>query len=210
MSAAPVFFLDDFAKRQWSDPAYSGTRMSCDPEELMARLAAAHQAGAAPLVDGYAPFCKHVFLPNFCGAQCGALAITPANRHLLRSGYSARSPRELPVLQRWFVEAEVAPVPVAAMLDVILYSREQLEREREATGRGDAPPLPQAPWGVISIKAQDEAYELPMQPITALRNALGREEGGSGVPIDRVAYAKAVAYWADHAPVVAAETPSGD
>ena len=31
--------------------------------------------------------------------------------------------------------------------------------------------LPDAPWGVISIKAQDEPQELPMQPITMMRNA---------------------------------------
>lgn len=29
-----------------------------------------------------------------------------------------------------------------------------------------------------------------MQPITMLRNALGREEGGSGVPLNRDAYTK--------------------
>jgi hypothetical protein len=27
--AGPVFFLDDFAIRQWDDPNYSGTRMRC-------------------------------------------------------------------------------------------------------------------------------------------------------------------------------------
>ena len=32
---------------------------------------------------------------------------------------------------------------------------------------------------------QDEEYETPMQPITMLRNALGKEEGGSGVPLER-------------------------
>ena len=179
----------------------------------MARLHAAHAAGSAPLVDGYAPFCKHVFVPNFAGARVGALPITPSNARLLRSGYGARNARELPVLQRWFAEADVAPVPVAKTLDVILYSREQLIAERAATGRADDPaaaPLPDAPWGVISVKAQDEAFELPMQPITAMRNALGREEGGSGVAIDREAYARAVAYWQAHAPIVAGESPSGD
>jgi len=24
-------------------------------------------SGSAPLVDGYAPFCKHIFVPNFAG-----------------------------------------------------------------------------------------------------------------------------------------------
>ena len=207
--AMATFFLDDFAKRQWTDANYSGTRLTgVDQADFMARLHAAHAAGAQ-LVDGYASFCKHVFLPNFTGAQVGALKITEANRHLLRSGYGSRTPRELPVLQRWFPAHSVSPIPVATHLDVILYSREQLVLECQATGR-DGGGLPDAPWGVISIKAQDADCELPMQPITAMRNALGREEGGSGVPIDREAYAKAVAYWEAHAPIVAGDTASGD
>lgn len=52
-------------------------------------------------MDGYAPFCKHVFVPNFVGAKLGALEITDANRHLLRSGYTKRRPEELAVLTRW-------------------------------------------------------------------------------------------------------------
>jgi len=36
--------------------------------------------------------------------------------------------------------------------------------------RADELPLPDAPWGIISIKAQAEEIELPMQPITAMRN----------------------------------------
>ncbi|WP_313276363.1 DUF3228 family protein, partial [Stenotrophomonas sp.] len=35
----------------------------------------------------------------------------------------------------------------------------------------------------------------PMAPITMMRNALGVEEGGSGVPIDRAAYQRAVEFW---------------
>ncbi len=56
-----------------------------------------------------------------------------------------------------------------------------------------------APWGIVSIKAQDVDSELPMQPITAMRNALGVEEGGSGIPINREAYMAAYRYWNDHA-----------
>ncbi len=40
-----------------------------------------------------------------------------------------------------------------------------------------------------------------LQPITMLRNALGREEGGSGVPLDRDKYEAAVAYWDTHATI---------
>jgi hypothetical protein len=38
-----------------------------------------------------------------------------------------------------------------------------------------------------------------MVPITMLRNALGVTEGGSGVPLDREAYRRAVAFWDAHA-----------
>jgi hypothetical protein len=49
-----------------------------------------------------------------------------------------------------------------------------------------------------------------MTPITMLRNALGRAEGGSGVPLDRAKYEEAVAYWQAHAAVVAGDSPSGE
>ena len=52
------------------------------------------------LVDGYAPFCKHVFVPNFTSATLNALPIDQENEPLLRSGYSQRRPDELAVLTR--------------------------------------------------------------------------------------------------------------
>jgi len=42
-------------------------------------------------VEGYAPFCKHVFVPNFVKARVPVLLITAANEALLRSGYQART-----------------------------------------------------------------------------------------------------------------------
>ena len=70
------------------------------------------------------------------------------------------------------MEAVGAP-PETKMLDIILYSREQLIKERDAmASKQEAKPdMPDAPWGIISIKAQDEDHELPMQPITMMRNA---------------------------------------
>ena len=59
-----------------------------------------------------------------------------------------------------------------------------------------------APFVCPSIKAQDESHETPMQPITMLRNALGKAQGGSGVPLERAKYDASVAYWAEHATVV--------
>jgi hypothetical protein len=60
------------------------------------------------------------------------------------------------------------------------------------------------------MQAQDESYETPMQPITMMRNALGREEGGSGVALDKQAYEAAADYWQGHAAIVAGEEPSGE
>ena len=38
-----------------------------------------------------------------------------------------------------------------------------------------------------------------MTPITLMRNALGVEQGGSGVPLEREAYLRSVAFWETHA-----------
>jgi hypothetical protein len=35
----------------------------------------------------------------------------------------------------------------------------------------------------------------PMQPITMMRNALGKVYGGSGVPIDVEKYSQSVEFW---------------
>ena len=51
------------------------------------------------------------------------------------------------------------------------------------------------PWGIVSIKAQDVDYEQPMNPITMMRNCLGKEHGGSGVELDREKYLESVKFW---------------
>ena len=60
-------------------------------------------------MDGYASFCKHIFVRNFVGARLGAMQITDANRHLLQCGYSRRRPEELPVLTRCLPWKSVRP-----------------------------------------------------------------------------------------------------
>lgn len=68
----------------------------------------------------------------------------------------------------------------------------------------------QEPWGIVCIKPQEEDHETPMAPITVLRNAMGRAEGGSGVPFDREAYDASVRYWDTHATVLEGKTPRGE
>lgn len=139
------------------------------------------------VLDGYAPFCKLYVYENWTSTRCLTVPITEDNRHLLRSSYEARNKEELPVLVRWF---EGVQPPVANYLVVILYSAEQLAKEGSPIA---------ADWGVVGCIYTMDAEEVPMAPITMMRNALGVEEGGSGVPIDRQAYARAVAFWEHNA-----------
>ena len=76
--------------------------------------------------------------------------------------------------------------PLATYLLPILYSRDQLAKEGSPID---------ADWGVVGCLYTAEPDEIPMTPITMLRNALGVQEGGSGVPLDRDAYRRAVAFW---------------
>lgn len=156
----------------------------CTPQAFEARINA-----QAPLrvLQGYAPFCKLHVHENWTPTRCMTIEITPDNAHLLRSGYEARTREELPVLVRWF---ENLLPPVARYLVVIAYSREQMQREGEALD---------ADWGVVGCLPTATPEEIPMAPITMMRNALGVHEGGSGVALDREAYRRSVEYWSRHA-----------
>uniref|UniRef100_A0A7S2SE29 Flagellar associated protein n=1 Tax=Mucochytrium quahogii TaxID=96639 RepID=A0A7S2SE29_9STRA len=153
------------------------------------------------LVPGYAPFCKHVFMENFCGALCLDLEITRENQGLLNTSYESRRESELPVLSRYFKASDIGEIPCAKYLDIILYSREQIEIETKAMGEVPNDEESSVPYGIISIKPQNGMSETPMQPITMMRNALGKEHGGSGVVLEREKYMDSVKYWSIHAPI---------
>ena len=187
--------ITEFALRNW-EPDASGTRMlGIAPDALVTRCNSA-LAGGAELVPGYAPFCKHLFLANDTPTRCGFAPISDENRHLLKSGYRARREGERAVLERWFEGMEA---PFAEWFDVILYSHTQLVAE--ATDFPEEQAVPDCDWGIVSIIGTLVPEEPPMPPATQIRNALGREEGGSGRPIDSEAYDRAVAFWDRHAAV---------
>jgi hypothetical protein len=146
--------LDEFAYRQFDDPTYLGTQVRTNKEEFMTHLRELLKKDKPALVDGYAPFCKHIFVKNWVpGVLVGAIAITPENVHLIESGYKARTEKELPVLCRWFSKDKVT-TPEATVLDLILYSREQVVKECEAMGN----PIPTEDydWALIAVKGQTE------------------------------------------------------
>lgn len=190
-----TFYLDRFARRQFNNADYTGTQIKFDEDAFEARINELWDSGKLKLVDGYAPFCKHLFVDNFAAVECGYAMITTENKHLIESCYEARKEGELAVLIQYFDRAKIPP-PNASHLDIILYSREQIIQEN--LDMGEEPPKTDSPWGIISVKGQLCDFELPMQPITMMRNALGRSEGGSGVPLDREAYKQSVEFWVKH------------
>lgn len=171
-------------QRLFPREARASAIQDCTAEEFVAYL---NDHEPIKVLDGYAPFCKLPVYANWTSTRASAVAITDANRHLLHSAYEARNADELPVLVRWFEGVEP---PVARYLLPILYSREQIAIEGTHIT---------AHWGIVGCLYTMTPEEIPMAPITMLRNALGVAEGGSGVAIDRAAYARSVAFWDAHA-----------
>ena len=195
--------ITDFAKRHF-DSKFGGTKiLDSTPEDFerilslsisALNLLPTNEYSTERIIPGYADFCKLVVLKNFTDARTGTLPITLDNYQYLRTGFSSRTEKELPVMDRWF-DLPLS-TPKAKYLVVVLYSKEQLDKERkegEEEFIGD--------WGAVAILGQISSNEEPMKPITMMRNALGIEEGGSGVPIDREAYKKSVDFWSNNATV---------
>ncbi len=99
---------------------FIGTKIYYDPIEFENKINEYFKTGQYPLVDGYAPFCKHLFVPNFADVKCAYTKITESTRFLIKSGYESRRENELPVLVQWIDKEEVEQ-PLASHLDIILY-----------------------------------------------------------------------------------------
>ncbi|MDQ3287599.1 MAG: DUF3228 family protein [Pseudomonadota bacterium] len=180
-----TIILTEFARaRLFPREPRRNTIQNCTAGEFERHL---NEVAPIKVLDGYAPFCRLHVHRNWTTTRCLAVPITDANRPLLRSDYDARTPDELPVLVRWF---EGVDPPVAEYLIAILYSRDQLAKEGTDVT---------AQWGVVGCMYTAEPEETPMAPVTMMRNALGVDEGGSGVPLDRDAYRRSVEFWRVHA-----------
>ena len=51
------------------DPSYSGTKIRFDVTEFEAEVNKIYLQRNKELKPGYAPFCKHIFVPNFAGQR---------------------------------------------------------------------------------------------------------------------------------------------
>ena len=194
-----------FASRHFN-PEFTATKISSHTPEEIVEMVNQAIADGAELVDGFAPFVKHLFLPNPTDAKMGIAKITPENKHLLKSGYLRRNDTELRYLARWF---EGLKVPQANYLDFVLYSRAALEeeadkKEEKAKEDGKEPgerDVPDADWGIVAINGEPLPQESPMSPATMERNHMGQEWGGNGAPIDQEKHDEATEFFNEHATV---------
>ena len=181
-----------FTERQYKAD-FHGTRVTPEQVEQLTELA----KEPYEVIPGYADFCCIVVLKN---KQDDGTHLFPELQSLtierekarelgaeLRCAYEARNENEVAVLVDW-VEG-IEPV-TADWIHLILYSREQMAKENDVV---------EADWAIVSINAATTQAVEPMRPITSMRNALGVEEGGSGVKIDREAYNESVAFWQKYA-----------
>lgn len=196
--------LTDFALKRHFDKNFSGTKIldiSAKLFEDKIKYFLQHYyinetSEVLRIKDGYAPFCKLLIINNFTNAKTGILPITLENYQYLRSGYSARVENELSVLGRW-IELPI-PAPQAKYLIIVLYDKEQIEKEHQITNPNE-PFEFTGDWGIVSIMAQMNSEPSPIPPITMMRNALGINEGGSGVALNKDEYSKSVIFWSQHA-----------
>jgi hypothetical protein len=176
--------LTDFSLRHFEED-FAGTKvLTMTPTEYEEAL---NKETPIQILDGYADFCKILVFDNTTTVRCGSMPIDMCNTQYMKSGYSARTDEELPVLSRWFELPYGIEPPYAKYMNVIIYSKEQMEKE-------DKKPF-DADWGIVSIQGTMEMGPDPIPPITMMRNALGIEHGGSGVEIDIEEYKRSVEFW---------------
>ncbi len=188
--------LDPFCYKQF-DKTKSSLFINYDMKAFAEKINEYYLNTSNCLKDGYAPFCKHIFIKNFTDLPANYVKISEENEHLIKTVYEARTEKELPVLRR-YIPFEKLKLNPSKYLDIILYSKEQITKENTAMNNTDPNSDIDYEYGIISVKPQEADCELPMDPITMMRNALGIQEGGSGIPLEREKYMDSVRFWTDH------------
>jgi hypothetical protein len=176
--------LTDFAKRHF-DQNFNGTKVLVDMKVFENYIS---KTRPHKIMDGYADFCKILVYRNTENmVRTGTMKISLETFPYIRSGYSARTSSELPVLHRWLELPNGIQPPIAEYLIVIVYSKEQLEKEDDGNFGAD--------YGIVSIQGTNHPFPDPIPPITMLRNQLGIEYGGSGTLINEKEYLQSVEFW---------------
>jgi len=90
--------MDQFCFRQF-DASSNALFINYPMEDFLEKVNIVYDPNN--LKNGYAPFCKHLFIHNFTSAKISTVKITEENSHLIKTSYEARTEKELPVLRRF-------------------------------------------------------------------------------------------------------------
>lgn len=205
--------LTSFVMRQF-DAKFAGTKMhKVDVEHFMNTCNIAYDIKSknVPNMDLYYTdhkswdFCKYLFIRNYKNTfdiNTSVVKLDHTNCQYVQSSYSSRRPEELAVLSRWIEFPKTAnyKAPSAEWIGLVLYSREQLLEEFNKQPASDVKfeLSEDCEYGIVAIMGLTDHKMEPMPPITHLRNALGKEQGGNGEPIDIVEYNESVEFWQNH------------
>ncbi|KNG76987.1 flagellar associated protein [Plasmodium falciparum IGH-CR14] len=193
--------LDEFCYKQFDEKNKSCSYIPYDKEKFVIKVNELIKERKIKVLPGYADFCKHIFIENFTEATVETMEINNKNRDLIKTDYISRRDNELPVLVRWLCKKDIKDqITKAKYLDLILYSKDQIDKENKEM-KNKPKNISHCDYSIICIKAQNENYELPMTPITMLRNTL-ITEGGSGVHLNREKYLDSVKYWRHHVSII--------
>ena len=103
--------MDNFCLRQFNNITSSTSTIDYDPKLFESKINDLYIESLAKneniLKDGYADFCKHIFLENFINLNCNYTKITEDNEVFIKTVYEARTEKELPVLRRFMPESKV-------------------------------------------------------------------------------------------------------
>ena len=102
-ATAPFIVMDAFCLRSFTSSHSSSTHINSSADDFVQRVNAQYQqqltsgsSEAAVLREGYAPFCKHIFMPNHLPDLHSAyLPITDDNRQHLQSATKSHTASSL-------------------------------------------------------------------------------------------------------------------
>jgi len=207
--------INEFALHQTKED-FVGTKLSLEQLERIRSICSyAFGLGTHELEDSPEfAFCKYVRISHTAPRNILAVPyfeyplleeikaptaeITEENKHLLVTQYRTRREGELPYLTRKFPKGSLEASPTNHLL-VILYSKEQLEKE--ARINDDAAPPVGEKYDIICVNAEASELDAPMTPDTIVRNHLGVEFGGNGERLDKDKFMESVEYWDRYAMV---------